>query len=212
MANNLYTVLIINILLSCQNQKSMNKEITDLTEKKTDTIEDYNPDISIKYFITLMDSKRVDNKIKMASESEYFNDFIFLTNNNGSEYLVLGRSYGAEKETFQSCDLISIKEQKILDIKEYNSRPFKKKLMESGVQNFRTDSNIKLGMSKENVLKIKGNKFKTSLLPTGEKVITYIIDNPNSKILSSNNMPVYLAEFYFKNDKLYRYWFGFPNP
>ena len=66
-------------------------------------------------------------------------------------------------------------------------------------------------MSEEEVLKIKGNKFKKSSLSDKETVITYLIDDPNSKILSSTNMPVYVAEFYFKNDKLYRYWFGFPN-
>ena len=216
MANNFLITITVIILSSCQKQNSEKKQnafnLANKEENKTVFKTDYYADMGVKNIVKLMDSKSVKENITIVSEKEYFNDLLFLSNNNQSEYLIIGRSYGGMKNEFNTCDLVSIKEQSLSEIKEYHSRPVYSKNIKSGVESFKTDSEIQLGISEKRVLQIKGNKYKTDSLPNGGKIITYIIDNPNSKILLYNNMPVYVAEFYFKNEKLYRYKFGFPNP
>ena len=78
---------------------------------------------------------------------------------------------------------------------------------------FKTGRGIQLGMTYENFLKKIGIKnFKTEV-KNGETKITIELDDfKENSFLQSYNMPIYLAEYYFKNGRLIIFEFGFPTP
>ena len=107
MVNKFFSVMAILILLSCQNQKSEKKQNAtnkaNIEVNKTILIPEYNADMGVKDVVKLMNSESVNENIGNTSELEYYNDFLFLSNTNETECLVIGRSYGGEKNEFKSC-------------------------------------------------------------------------------------------------------------
>lgn len=77
---------------------------------------------------------------------------------------------------------------------------------------FASESKIQLGISKAEIIKIKGYNYK-EVVKNKIKFIRYRIDDfKNSSFLKRYNTPVYLAEYWLKNDKLIRFRFGFECP
>lgn len=73
---------------------------------------------------------------------------------------------------------------------------------------FSTENGIKLGISKEDLLKIKGNNF----VEEGD-VIKYTLDDfNNSSFLQKYNLPIYFSNYTFKYNKLIEIYFGFEYP
>ena len=82
----------------------------------------------------------------------------------------------------------------------------------SSFESFDTEQQITLGMTKEELLKIKGINY-SERIKNDVLSITYVIDNYNkSPFLKKYNMPIYVAEYWFKDDKLIKYHFGFLYP
>lgn len=78
---------------------------------------------------------------------------------------------------------------------------------------FKTNSDIKLGLSKANVISILGDCFKTISSNKTKEIIKYHIDDyEHSSFLQRYNYPSYYAEYEFQNDKLVRFRFGFEYP
>lgn len=78
---------------------------------------------------------------------------------------------------------------------------------------FKTGRGIQLGMTFENFKKKIGTKNFKSEVKNGETKITIELDDfKDNAFLQSYNMPIYLAEFYFKNGVLIIFEFGFPIP
>ena len=75
-----------------------------------------------------------------------------------------------------------------------------------------TESKIALGLTKAEILKIKGNNYKNSIKGISEMIIYSLDDFDREPFLKRYNMPVYVEEFYFKNDRLTRFRFGFEYP
>ena len=78
---------------------------------------------------------------------------------------------------------------------------------------FVTNSGIKLGLSKEKVIIILGNCFKTVRTDKTKEIIKYHVDDlTQSNFLQRYRYPSYYAEYEFQNDKLARLRFGFEYP
>ena len=83
------------------------------------------------------------------------------------------------------------------------------------VETFQTEKGIKLGLTKPQLVEKLGNCY--AVIDSTENCIElyYRIENPKdskTKILESNNMPVYYATYTFCNNKLRYYEFGFEYP
>jgi len=82
-------------------------------------------------------------------------------------------------------------------------------------ETFKTEKGIKLGMSKKEVINRLGNCY-VSVDSTIDLIeLYYRIENPKdsrTKILETNNMPVYYATYGFWKDELKQFEFGFEYP
>ncbi len=79
---------------------------------------------------------------------------------------------------------------------------------------FKTEKGICLGVSKEYVLSKLGKCYKKSQQGNSE-MISYRLESPKdskTKLLERHNMPIYFAVYYFKNNKLAAFDFGFEYP
>ncbi len=83
------------------------------------------------------------------------------------------------------------------------------------VETFQTEKGIKLGLSKQQVVDKLGNCYTVVESTENCIEIYYRIENPKdskTKILKSNNMPIYYATYTFCDDKLIYFEFGFEYP
>ena len=83
------------------------------------------------------------------------------------------------------------------------------------IETFQTEKGIKLGLTKEQVIKKLGNCYAVVDSTKDCVEIYYRIENPKdskTKILERNNMPVYYATYTFCKNKLRYYEFGFEYP
>lgn len=77
---------------------------------------------------------------------------------------------------------------------------------------FITENKIQLGMTKEEIIEIKGKGF-IELKEGKAQIIRYVLKSfDKSSFLKRYNMPVYLEEFWIKDNKLIKYHFGFEYP
>lgn len=82
-----------------------------------------------------------------------------------------------------------------------------KKYAHSDYNNFLTESDLFLGLTLEEVEKIKGKNYTKQ----GNK-ITYLINDSSSVFLRNYNMPEYFLECVLKQNKVIKIKFGFVYP
>ena len=88
----------------------------------------------------------------------------------------------------------------------------KLKTIKLNVDRFTTESNIKLHISKDDLIKIKGQNYKLEKYGDLE-IVKYRIDNiETSDFLQSFGLPEYFADYTFQKGKLLKVDFGFTNP
>ena len=155
------------------------------------------PDISVND-IKLSDTTAVvlgysDLKYNVIEGKEALPYAIF-TNENKTEILKLYLFYGTKRNEFYQAEISPYDKKTI-------SNPTKYK-------NFSTESGIKLGISKKNLIKIKGNNF----VETNHVLRYEISDYEKSHFLEKYNLPIYFAEYTFDQDKLSKIYFGFEYP
>lgn len=127
---------------------------------------------------------------------------IFL-NKSGKEYLLAYQYEGSIEKTFSCFEIGYVKDEKNLA---------KAKSMQTNEVGFETESGLSLGMSLENLKKIKGNDFETNQLENFV-IVKYKIDNPDtSPFLRRYNMPGYFIEVHSKNNLVSKIKFGFDYP
>ena len=83
------------------------------------------------------------------------------------------------------------------------------------IETFQTEKGIKLGLTKEQVIRKLGNCYAVVDSTKDCIELYYRIDNPKdsrTKILETNNMPIYYASYIFCKNKLRYYEFGFEYP
>ena len=155
------------------------------------------PDISIND-IKLSDTTAVvlgysDLKYNIIEDEEEL-PYVIFTNENKTEILKLYLFYGAKRNEFYQVEI----------------SPYNKKTIPNPTKyaNFSTESGIKLGISKKDLIKIKGNNFTET-----NRVLRYeISDYEKSHFLEKYNLPIYFAEYTFDQDKLSKIYFGFEYP
>lgn len=168
--------------------------------------EKYFPDTNING-VELMDGKSFEEKFKAYKLPDYYEadhppklEFI---NADKTQKLTVFHCYGSGKN-----DICTFR---VEFRKRSDSIPF------YGVQitdkNFKTEKGIQLGITLENFKnKIGTKKFKMKV-KNGETKITIELDYvQKGSFLQLYNMPTYLGEYYFKNDRLIIFEFGFPTP
>ena len=155
------------------------------------------PDISVNN-IKLSDTTAVvlgysDLKYNVIEGKEEL-PYVIFTNENKTEVLKLYLFYGTKRNEFYQAEISPYDKKTISNPTKYKS--------------FSTESGIKLGISKKNLIKIKGNNFTET-----NHVLRYeISDYEKSHFLEKYNMPIYFAEYTFDQDKLCKIHFGFEYP
>ena len=170
------------------------------------------PDTSVNNILFLTNSNSTidmfgDIMSLLQRQDDDFPNVCFV-NSDGKEYLRLTLHPGS---SFNQISFIEIGFSDHLN----NTVPKNK----STYKHFFTESGILLGMSEEKVKSIKGYDvyFRTSF--DNFKVLTYIIEEPFveqrifiSKFLEIYNTPNYNASYWFKNNKLVKFSYGFAYP
>ncbi len=129
--------------------------------------------------------------------------FVVFHNASGTQYLKLIFHPGNSKNRFSYFEVGST-----------NDKPQKsrKKLNKTRFQSFTTQSGIRLGMSKQEIVNLKGSDYQKSLT-NKIQVIDYKIDNiKKSGFLRRYNMPEYTTRYFFQKDILIKFSFGFEYP
>jgi hypothetical protein len=83
------------------------------------------------------------------------------------------------------------------------------------IDNFKTEKDIQLGLTKKELLKKLGECFTVSDSTNNSVTINYRLEAPKdskTKLLERQNMPIYYATYKFKSDKLVEFEFGFEYP
>ena len=155
------------------------------------------PDISVND-IKLSDTTAVvlgysDLKYNVIEGKEEL-PYVIFTNENKTEVLKLYLFYGTKRNELYQAEISPYDKKTI-------SNPIKYK-------NFFTESGIKLGISKKDLIKIKGNNF----VETNHVLRYEISDYEKSHFLGKYNLPIYFAEYTFDQDKLSKIYFGFEYP
>ena len=155
------------------------------------------PDISVND-IKLSDTTTVvlgysDLKYNVIEDKEEL-PYVIFTNENKTEILKLYLFYGTKKNEFYQAEI----------------SPYDKKIVPNPTKykNFSTESGIKLGISKKDLIKIKGNNF----VETNHVLRYEISEYEKSHFLEKYNLPIYFAEYTFDQDKLSKIYFGFEYP
>jgi hypothetical protein len=117
-------------------------------------------------------------------------------NSKNKEYLLLFQYEGGVKNEF-SCFEIG-----------YVSDLDKNSTISTDYKNFETESGLKLGLSREELIKIKGESYTEE----GDKIIYQVDDYQNSSFLKRYNMPAYFLECTLKDDKIIKIKYGFDYP
>jgi hypothetical protein len=134
-------------------------------------------------------------------ESEVEFPHINVLNRNKIEVLVLIFHYGDFRYSFSEFKVLPVSP-------DFNEEAFHFKNIES----FKTGKNISLGLTKEIVVSILGQGYQENVYGDGE-ILEYTIDNfKSSPFLKYYNMPSYYGEYFFENNKLVKFYFGFKYP
>ena len=98
---------------------------------------------------------------------------------------------------------ISYADKSKLNLREINSKEFE------------TEKGIKLGISKRQIIQKLGTCYVAKDSSQNSIELNYRLELPNdskTKILKTNNMPIYYASYKLTNDKLENIEFGFEYP
>ena len=83
------------------------------------------------------------------------------------------------------------------------------------IDTFKTEKGIRLGLNKKQIIERLGSCYAAQDSTNGYIELYYRLETPNdsqTKILESNNMPIYYASYKLWNDKLEKFEFGFEYP
>lgn len=207
----LLVALIGVVFFSCgQSEKTTKGNPVNKEKAKIETVFTFNPDTSIKNSVILMSAS-----IPLSQEVAklpFYNDKKFLKTSAG-QLLVLQGNYGGAAGTYQYFDVFFDKDTSFGITSTYSYMNLNDiEFYKSSSESFETESGIKLGLTKDEVLAIKGSTGYKETNQNDYTILSYVIDDFSTDILSRYNMPLYEMVLYFKDGILMRYSFGFPTP
>lgn len=192
--------LVVVFLCSCQHA---NKKVENLgveENHKDSTL--FIPELSVNR-LELRNSISWNNQfknIKLIGEIRESYVAIF-TNQNQEEYLIASQYEGDESNSFSSFE-IGYGENDSIAVKRGRMTDYK---------NFKTESGLKLGLSENDIVRLKGNNYATEHIQN-TKILKYNIDELSSPFLEKFAMPSYFMNFYLRHDKVFKICFGFGYP
>jgi hypothetical protein len=160
--------------------------------------EKFVPDISINNVLFLLDRESILNTIGDQLERIIEDENparVLLKNRDGSQYLILYQCYGCNSNSFNEFEV-----GYLMTGRKY----FKKTKF-----NFFFASNIKLGITKKRLIFLKGTGYKKTN-KNGNEILEYRITGEDNQFLLNYNAPIYIASYYFNNNKLIKFRFGLP--
>jgi len=124
---------------------------------------------------------------------------IQLANKSNSEYIILYHLDGSNGNSFNEFEIGTLKAK---------NKAFKT----SQFATFSTESGVHLGMTPDSLVALKGNKYKRAV-GKGTVILSYRLTDKHavSGILTRYNMPIYEAEYVFRNNRLIKFTYGFPD-
>lgn len=195
--------LVVFALYNCQHKTENNNQInnTNLENK----IEDFKPEISINKLLYLRDDTSLEKfypnyKNLIAIDKIRETSVIIFANKTSKEYLLAYKYEGDIKNSFS-----------MFEIGYLQNSPELKHFTTTNYNNFHTELGLTLGMSVDDLIKLKGENFKIENNSKG-KILKYEISNPNNLYVKKYEMPPYFMDFYLKNEKVYLIIFGFEYP
>jgi hypothetical protein len=126
----------------------------------------------------------------------------FLQNKDGSENLTLTFHAGSTAYEVAEMHISAIKSEEIKNAKT----------IKLNIDRFITESNIKLNIRKTELIKIKGTNYETAIVNGNETLKYIIVIFETSSFLRRYNLPIYYANYTFKDDRLIIIDFGFEYP
>ncbi|MCJ8291353.1 MAG: hypothetical protein MJK07_16385 [Flavobacteriales bacterium] len=210
--NKLFLILISGLIgCSAANNNSTSIELIDTEEgRDTTTTGSYDSnllpiDTSIIEGISLLN----ETSLLLSFDTVpyyYERKFLLFDNDN---ILVMHGNLGGKKNTYSYYDLYKSKddykrcEEGVFPFDDVKFSKFDISL------NFKTENNIRLGISRSEIINLKGEEYETYRNGNIE-VISYQYSDRKHVYLRKSNMPLYEMKFFLENGILVRYSFGFP--
>lgn len=131
------------------------------------------------------------------------NDFpqVNVYNKDKTQILTLIFHYGGIRNSFSEFRIKLAKSNSNLPSKHLQN-----------IENFVTGKKISLGMTKNELVNILGNKYSETTKEAGILIEYEIDDYDKSDFLKKYNMPHYYGRYHFKDNKLIEILFGFTYP
>lgn len=199
------TIILITFFLYSCNERKGKSQIESITKVKNiyvDTIT-LKPDLTVNGLALLDDTsmQKITKKKIVIKEGIREAPVVIFLNKRNTQYLVASQYEGDVANYFSLFEIGYLKDELSLD-----SIGFKIQ-----IDDFTTESGLKLGMTMEELLKIKGKEY--SINQDGENItICYAINNPNDPLLKLARLPGYFIRVFLKNNVIYKIIFGFEYP
>lgn len=184
---------------SGSNGLRLDRDITD-SDKSS---KKYQPDTSVNKTIYLCNPSSITiifgDLMSQINKNADLPDITFL-NQKGNQYLKMLFHPGDIKNSFSEFEI------------GYATDSLTNKSTKSNFISFETENGIKLGITKQELIKEKGIGY-TSSMKAHVTCVRYFIGNfSKSSFLNRYNMPIYYSEYYLKDDKVVKFRFGFEYP
>ena len=204
-----YLMLLLCFLayVSCSKTQSKQANSTVFVKEKSTILNDsiygenkFIPDSTINNVLILNNresSKKFYPKISSENLINFLRESPVLgfSDKTRKEYLLLYQYEGGVKDEFSCFEIGYISD-------------LQKEITKTGYSSFKTESGLKLGMSFEELIKIKGKDYTKK----ENNIIYQINDYSNSIFLRKYNMPSYFLECTMKDDKIIKIKLGFDYP
>jgi hypothetical protein len=224
MKKNTILILIFTLFVNgCNCQSNSNDEIKEENSLMSDNTKQqvpfkkgdskFIPDTTVNKLLLLSNDSSIlvnigntDNLLLLANE--YEPPHIYFINKLKNQFLKMDIQQGSFKNCFGrfSIGYLSLLPKNI-DVNLCN------------FESFFSESGIKLGMTIMDVIQIKGDFFSSVSLNEKYRLIFYSISeyidfdwNFTSMFLERYNMPAYIACYWFENNKLIKFEYGFEYP
>lgn len=171
-----------------------------------DLFRSFIPDTSIVQAVCIADRitseeiLRLLRDVESQSESPVIREYRF-TNPDSSEFLKLVQYPGTG---FGKIDEIEVE-------KPASALKHQPPVTKINISHFQTESGIRLGVSKADLIKIKGIPDTDENIKN-INICSYVVNGNDNKFLKRYNMPSYHAGYSFQNDRLIKFTFGFGYP
>ncbi len=218
--NKLISILLLCLFCSCGNCHIPSKDTEPDSTSASETVKKqwaympydtvFVPDTTINNILFLNNETSIIRNIGnteslMISDEDYF-PYVYFVSKDETQYIKMTIFAGSSLNSF---DVFEIGYVRDIQYKIPNKSNF---------ENFYTESGIHLGMHKEEVRKIKGSRF-VETKSDGFSIMRYQIsegekfdgENYKSRFLERNGVG-YSASYYFKNNKLVKFSYGFEYP